>query len=308
MHYSVALVQCCLALGMQARMINLHHGISDTYRVGDEAIADPPVDEHVVAEVWCAELGKWVMMDTDYDCHYERDGLALSAWEIHQHVVNDELDLMTPRRGPHSQAFDAYGQRLPEVEKTFFSAELPRYYAHVSVLMRNDFLTDPDGPVTMAVLLDEDTAPILWHQGSDNRLQPHLMGPVVVAQPWVATTPALTDGNLATGWASLDGEGEHVVELTLAGPRLVSRVALHWPEYRMRYRSSSVYVLEGRFGDGDWQRLVEVEGGDEAPFSVYDFEPHTVSSIRLRQAFGGGSAEYPHRLWLNQIELYAPSL
>ena len=59
-HYSVSLVQCCLALGMQARVINLHRGISDTYRIGDEAVVDPPVDEHVVTEIWSSRAPKVV--------------------------------------------------------------------------------------------------------------------------------------------------------------------------------------------------------------------------------------------------------
>ena len=47
MHYSVALVHCCRALGLEARVVNLHRGISDRYEIGREASADPPVDEHV---------------------------------------------------------------------------------------------------------------------------------------------------------------------------------------------------------------------------------------------------------------------
>ena len=47
MHYSVALIHSCLSLGIQARLINLHRGISESYTFGAEAQADPPVDEHV---------------------------------------------------------------------------------------------------------------------------------------------------------------------------------------------------------------------------------------------------------------------
>lgn len=304
LHYSVSLVQCCLALGMQARMVNLHRGISDSYCVGDEAAVDPPVDEHVVAEVWSSDLGSWVMIDTDFDCHYERHGRAVSAWDIHRAFVEGKLGELTPRRGPHSASFNAYGEELSD-DDLFFAERLPSYYAHVSVLMRNDFLSDPDGPVTVAHVTDEATPPILWHRGSDHRLQPHFLGPVVVAQPWRDTIPVLTDGNLRTGWASADG-GDHFVEVRLAGPRVLGRAVLHWPEYALAYRSSRSYRMEGRRDGGDWEPLVEVTDGPELPYVVHDLEPTILSAVRVVQPAGGGSTGYADRLWLNQVELYAP--
>jgi hypothetical protein len=305
-HYSVSLVQCALAVGMQARVVNLHRGISDSYRIGDEAKADPPVDEHVVAEVWSSELGRWVMMDTDFDCHYERDGVPLSAWDVHRAFVDGELDAITCRRGPHSASFNAYGEGLPD-DDAFFARELPSYYAHISLLMRNDFLSDPDGPVPVAHPLDEKTGPILWHRGSDNRLQPHLMGPVVVAQPWTDRTPVLTDGNLRTGWASADTLDEHVAEVGLTEPHLVGRVVLHWPEYRLRYQTSAAYRLDGRDGDGRWSTVAKVSELSEAPYTVHDIAPTQLVAVRVVQEPGGGSENFPNRLWLNQIEVYAPA-
>jgi hypothetical protein len=305
-HYSVSLVQCCLALGLPARMINLHRGLSDHYRIGDEAVADPPVDEHVVAEVWSSDLDKWVMMDTDFDVHYQRDGVPLSAWEIHEAFAADELAKIEPQRGPHSLSFNAYGEKLPD-EDDFFATGLPAYYAHVTVLMRNDFLSDTDGPVTMAHLVDDTATPLLWHRGSDNRLQPHLMGPVVVAQPYTDVTPVLTDGNRRTSWASSDSSAAHTVEIALAGPRLLGRAVLHWPEYLLSYHSSATYRLDTRDGDdGAWEPWVEVTSGPETPYSVHDASARRATHVRLVQPAGGGSAAFPERLWLTQVELYAP--
>lgn len=303
-HYSVSLVQCCLALGIQARMINLHRGIADTFEIDDAAWVDPPLDEHVVAEVWSTELGKWVMLDVDFDVHYQSGDTPLSAWEIHQAFVDGQLSSLTCRRGPHSTAFTAWGDALAEAE--FFSLTLPAYYAHVSVLMRNNFFSDPDGPVTVAHLVDEATEPILWHGGSDLRLQPHLMGPVVVAQSYRDTVKVLTDGNRRTGWASDDSSAEHWVEIRLAGPRSIGRIALTWPEYATLYRTSTRFSLEAEV-DGTWQTLADVEREIEAPFTVHDVGPVTASAVRLRQPAGGGSREHPDRLWLNQIEILGPT-
>ena len=67
-HFSVIFTQCALALGYNAREVILDH--------------------HCVAEIWSNELGKWILMDTGnstdptLNCHFERDGVPLSALEI----------------------------------------------------------------------------------------------------------------------------------------------------------------------------------------------------------------------------------
>src|SRR5947209_7806436 len=69
-HYAAVFTQCCLALGWNARHCILDH--------------------HCVAEVWVDQHRKWVMMDAgnskeraDVGLHFERDGVPLSALELH---------------------------------------------------------------------------------------------------------------------------------------------------------------------------------------------------------------------------------
>lgn len=304
-HYSVSLVQCCIALGIPARMINLHRGISDSYRIGDEALADPPVDEHVVAEAWCEELGRWVMFDTDFDCDYSIDGVPGSAWDIHRAFIEGRWSDIVCNRGPLSRAFTAYGEDREDTDQ-FFARELPSYYAHVSILMRNDFLADPDGPVTVAHPVDEATAPILWHRGSDNRLQRHLMGPVVVAQPWTDRTDVLVDGNIDTSWASSDAEGAKALTVRLAGPRLVAAGSLHWAQHACVYHSSRAVTVDVLTPAGDWQRVWEMSEPRERGFSAFVFEPIVATAVRVTQPPGGGSVGHPDRLWLSQVGVFAP--
>jgi hypothetical protein len=300
-HYSVCLVQSCLALSIQARLVNIHRGIAENYVIGEEAKADPPVDEHVVAEVWSSDTDSWVMLDTDYNCHYERDGVPLSAWQIHRAFVDNQLADLVCHRGPHSRAFTAFAESIAD-EGHFFSYELPSYYAHVSILMRNDFLSDPDGPVPVAHLLDDATPPIVWHQGSDLRLQPNLMGPVVVATPYTDLIRILTDGNTDTGWASSDNAEEHWVEVTLVKEQMLGQVALHWPEYATRYRTSRRIRIDALIGDG-WQPLSTLEIHQEGPFTLHTFGPLLARAIRIVQSPGDGHPAHPNRLWLNQVEV-----
>ncbi len=69
-HYAAVFTQCCLALGWNARHCILDH--------------------HCVAEVWVDQLQKWVMMDAgnskeraDVGLHFERNGIPMSALELH---------------------------------------------------------------------------------------------------------------------------------------------------------------------------------------------------------------------------------
>lgn len=294
MHYSVTLVHCCLALGIQARIVNLHRGIAESYRIGEEAATEPPVDEHATVEVWCRELGRWTMMDPDFDCHYERGGEPLSAWEIHRAFVDAELAEITVRRGPGSAAWDSLGS-------DYLARTLPSYYAHVSLLMRNDFLSDPDGPVPVLHPVDDRTPPILWYRGEDMRLRRDLLGPLVVATPHTDMTPLLTDGNLESGWASSDEAREHWADATLTAATSIGLVALHWPEWRGRWRTSRAYRLEGR-ASGTWELLADVRDNSERPWTVHEIEPRPLTALRIRQSPGGGFVEHENRLWLTQVE------
>jgi hypothetical protein len=296
MHYSVALIHSCLALGIQARLINLHRGVSESYRIGAEALADPPVDEHVTSEIWSRELGKWVMVDTDFDCTYVRDGAPQSAWDLHRATIEGEKHAIEVLKGPGASAYDHFGA-------DFYTNKLLDYYAHVSILMRNDFLSDPDGPIPALHPIDAATQPILWYRGEDMRLRPDLLGPMVVAAPYTDRTPLLTDGNLQSGWASQDTPEPHWAEIVLPEPAAVSRVALHWPEWRQRFRTSSTYALE-RLVDGEWIGLCDVDENPERPWTVHELEPRPIEGLRVVQPPAGGFAEHPDRLWLSQVELY----
>jgi hypothetical protein len=77
-HYSTVFVQTALALGWNARHLVLDH--------------------HCAAEVWVDELGKWVVMDAGnssdptLNCHFEKDGVPLSALEIHDLYNSNQID------------------------------------------------------------------------------------------------------------------------------------------------------------------------------------------------------------------------
>ena len=67
-NFSTLYVQCCASLGLHARQVSVQ------WEDGGG---------HSVTEVWSNDLGRWVLMDVDFDNHYVRDDVPLNALELH---------------------------------------------------------------------------------------------------------------------------------------------------------------------------------------------------------------------------------
>ncbi|MBU0608407.1 MAG: transglutaminase-like domain-containing protein [Armatimonadetes bacterium] len=103
--YNRVFVECCRSLGWVARPVGV--GVRDIacprgHNVGNVG--------HSVPEVWSNEFRKWIIMDPDLNVHYERDGVPLSALEIHDAwlaheakavTVVQEEPIFTPPQGEH---------------------------------------------------------------------------------------------------------------------------------------------------------------------------------------------------------------
>ena len=72
---------------------------------------------HGVNEVWSNEYAKWVMLDAKYDNHFERDGVPLSALEIHEEARRDggarvQMVIGPDRMPAPNPAPEEYGPRI----------------------------------------------------------------------------------------------------------------------------------------------------------------------------------------------------
>jgi len=75
-HFCVVLNAALNSCGYVSRRVYCSPG-----RKTDEA--------HATNEVWVNKLAKWVMVDAKYDQHFEKDGVPLSALEIHDEVIKN---------------------------------------------------------------------------------------------------------------------------------------------------------------------------------------------------------------------------
>lgn len=91
----------------------------------------PKGGHHAINEVWCNELGKWVAIDCKYDIHFERDGVPLSALEIHEAVRKDGGKGIVKRWGLEKKDPSGDGK---------WHGNIGSYY-WVGYWLRSDFLT-----------------------------------------------------------------------------------------------------------------------------------------------------------------------
>ena len=124
-HYAVAFVSACQAVGMAARCA---------------ALMGTPngADGHFVAEVWFDEFGKWVMVDPNTDALYWKDGQPLSIAEI-QRLGEDVAGLIEWGRGTEFQ------RTFPHmVEFIMHNMERGISFRHRSLWPRADLLSHPE--------------------------------------------------------------------------------------------------------------------------------------------------------------------
>ena len=83
--YAQVFLQSLAALGFTARYVEVG-SIDNPYA-------------HYVTEVWAPDLGKWVLMDADYNLHFEREGRPLGVLEVHDALIEGSAGGMDVVRG-----------------------------------------------------------------------------------------------------------------------------------------------------------------------------------------------------------------
>ncbi|MCK4649532.1 transglutaminase domain-containing protein [bacterium] len=118
-HYARAYIQALASFGFVARIVELYTNI------------DNRSNSHAVTEVWSNDYNKWVVMDVDYNCYYTKEGIPLSALELHNAFLEGETGSIEIERSGAITSPDPYS--TPE--------HLLNYYDHLLFVFRNDLLT-----------------------------------------------------------------------------------------------------------------------------------------------------------------------
>lgn len=119
--YSQVLLQSLASLGLQGRYVEI-------------GLADNPY-AHYVMEVWSNQFNKWVVLDGDYNMHFERRGVPLSALEVHQALVRSEHSDIESVAGEFREGHD-HPSRWP--------LQMVELYHYLRVHLKADHLSAPD--------------------------------------------------------------------------------------------------------------------------------------------------------------------
>jgi hypothetical protein len=138
-------VQCCLAIGLPAREIGVcrkNADFPDHIRLNTS---------HAVAEVYCRELGKWVMLDADANAFYTVGGIPASVLDVHRawhkrrgKTVKQVLDrprFVYPSRSPFWDE-----REFRRVWREFTRHRTIDFYDHVFIHLQSGF-SDPPGKI-----------------------------------------------------------------------------------------------------------------------------------------------------------------
>lgn len=102
--YAQVLLQALTAYGYPARYVEI-------------GLASNPY-AHFVVEVWSNEHDKWIVLDADYNVHFEKYGVPLSARDVHDHYVwrnHEPIDVVLGAdRDGHPNPF-SYGHSMTEL-------------------------------------------------------------------------------------------------------------------------------------------------------------------------------------------------
>ena len=209
--HATAYVQCCLALGLQARITYLSH--------------------HVGTEVYCDRWRKWAVVDGYFGMYYERDGAPLSALELHEAFARRQHDGIRDMEGPLSRAFKVGG-----LENHL------GMYREVRVLMRNDFLTNPDR---------EGRQPLL--QWADDRTPPLLFSGNRIVNAWHSNRPEDFSWTLNQVFIDLHVENPYFGKVCQVPVARLGEARLHLLAVRLETEVPHLSRFLVRIDGGGWQ-------------------------------------------------------
>ncbi len=136
--YKAALfVQACNAAGLTARMLGINRKHADA---------------HTVAEVYCNEHRKWLLVDPWVNCYFMRDGIPVSARDFHDAMDDPKgIVLVFGECGMGTEYWDfktGKATEIPHRNKRLPIGEHPRkglieYYHDIRIVLRNDHTTHP---------------------------------------------------------------------------------------------------------------------------------------------------------------------
>jgi hypothetical protein len=165
-YYAATLTQCALALGFQARRLDISKSDTAWIAPGEENVG------HSVVEVWSQDWHKWVVLDPDMNAHYEHQGIPLNGLEIHRlwkagrwrelRMVRGKAPFRVTTSAASGYATQFRPWLIHDIFADFGRFNATDYYSRLSWHLRNDYFSSP-GPVPTLRWFDHTEPPQLVH-------------------------------------------------------------------------------------------------------------------------------------------------
>lgn len=174
-YFAVTLMQCLLAVGFVARSVSICKPATEWMAADEGNIG------HSVVEAWSHQFHKWAVLDPDLNVHYERNGVPLSALEVHRAWVGRRWDTVRLVQGPTpfrvtskpgsgaATVFHNLDNQTAEFWN-FGRHQVGDYYHHVRLPLRNTQHSS-DGPDDALHWIDDETPPALVLSNRPNHAQ-----------------------------------------------------------------------------------------------------------------------------------------
>lgn len=227
---------------------------------------------HGVNEVWSNTYAKWVLMDAKYDIHYERDGVPLSALELHEAVRADSGKGVKKVQGLERREIPMENPETPEASV--------REYWWVSYYMQQNSFSQPhwSGNNRLAIFDDDGFRKTTWYRSNDDGLVKHWAyraGTFLPTQnrhelEWTPGVPDLRPHQVEPG--------KLAVEIYSATPNLQS--------YQVRLNGRSWKAIQGT--SYLWQLTKGTNTLDVRTRNLFGVEgPVVTASVQFNPANGG---------------------
>jgi hypothetical protein len=188
----------------------------------------PDAFHHGVNEVWSNDHAKWVLMDGEYDFHFERDGHVLSALDVHEAVRRDGGRGIVKVQGPDRSVVPMNGKGFP------FTSAIGYWW--VSYHVRQNTFTQPSGNESRLVIFDNEAfQKTTWYRKRGDVLGKH----------WAYGAKAF-----------VPTRERHEIEWTPGVPRLsVRQAAPSTLEVRVQSVTPNLKATKVRTNGGEWESL-----------------------------------------------------
>lgn len=130
------------ACGYQARVINADEG---------ELNLSHQIAHHGTNEVWSNNYHKWFFSDAMFDCHFEKDGIPLSALEIRDEYFKNKAAEVTMVYGPERKTIDIYPDKNKRTKEIF-----TRVFTWIAWFKQSDIYSNWDNGISYMIMFEDD--------------------------------------------------------------------------------------------------------------------------------------------------------